>query len=397
MVYKQNMSLTLHAQPDKIYFDVVITNLQTIDTPPPTLYFNETRSVPFLQNPQDYYLSIIRFTLDTPTLPIFIPEIQPNQGNLNLTIYSVTLSWTDPVSGTKYSQLTYITYQTQDNSVPIPLPPNQNPNGLQNNTTGYYSIYNFQYWIYLINNAFTACFNDLNTQVVAAGLVLPTTNAPVMTFDTNNQVAIINCDVLGYNYTSSNYIQIFMNPALYQLFSSFPFTINGLGSSVTNNENVLIQTNTFGGANVIPFPPINPTYDAIQVIQEYSTIALWSPITSVVFCSNTLPIVPTNISAPSVYYNGLSINNNGNNSNVSQIITDFVSDTGFYKPNIVYNPSAQYRLVDMTGNRPVSNLDISVYWKDRIGTLQPFLIGTGTTATLKILFTRKGSIGTTKP
>lgn len=384
-----------HAQADKIYYDVVITNLQTTTNPPPILYFNETRNSPIIQNPEDYYLSIVRFTLDTPTLPIFIPEIQPNQGNLNLTVYSITLSWTDPATSITYHQLNYVNFQTQDNAAPVPLPPNAYANGLQNNTTGYYSIYTFQYWIYLINLTFTACFNALAAQL-PVGTVLPTTNAPILTFDTNSQIAILNCDVLGYDYTSANYIQIFMNPALFQLFSSFPFTVNTL-SAAAFNENVLIQTNTFGGANEIPFPPINPTYTAIQVVQEYSTIALWSPITSIVFCSNTLPIVPTQISAPSVFLNGVSYNNDGNNSNVSQIISDFVSDSGFYKPNIVYNPSAQYRLISLAGNRPISNLDISVFWKDRIGALQPFLIGSGVTATIKILFTRKGTSGTTKP
>jgi len=390
------MSLNSHGQSDKIYYDIVITNLQTVTTPPPVLYFNETRNSPFLNNPEDYYMSIIRFTLDTPTLPIFIPEIQPNQSNINLTIYSVTLSWTSPTTGTTYTQPTYITFQTQDNSAPIPLAPSVNLNKLQDNSQGYYSIYTFQYWIYLVNQGFTTCFNDLSTQVVAAGESLPTPNAPIMTFDTNNQIAILNCDVAGYDYTSSNYIKIYMNPALFQLFGSFPFTVNTL-SSTSQNENVLIQTNTFGGANEIPFPPVSPTYTAIQVIQEYSTIALWSPITSVVFCSNTLPIVPTQISAPSVYLNGLSYNNGGNNSNVSQIITDFVSDSGFYKPNIVYNPTAQYRLIEMTGNRPISNLDISVFWKDRIGALQPFLLGSGVTATIKVLFTKRGSAGSSKP
>ena len=147
-------ALARNAQSDKIYFDIVITNLQTVTAPPPTLYFNENRSVPFLHNPEDYYMSIIRFTLDTPTLPIFIPEIQPNQGNINLTVYSITLSWLDTGTGNTYVQQEYVNYIPQDKSATIPLAPNQLPNGLQNNATGYYSIYTFQYWIYLINLTF---------------------------------------------------------------------------------------------------------------------------------------------------------------------------------------------------------------------------------------------------
>jgi len=380
-----------HAQADKVYLDLVITNLDTTTQAPPTLYYNQTRNSPVISNPEDYYLSIIRFTLDTPTLPIFLPEIQPNQSNVNLTIYSVSLSWTDLISGTTFSQLEYIIYAPQDLSATVPQPPSQTTTGLQDNSTGYYYIYTFQYWIYLINQTFQNCFDNLAIQVAAAGLVLPTNNAPIMTFDTTTLIAILNCDVLGYNYNSTDFIKIYMNPALFQLFSSFPFIIESFNQT-NNNLNVLIQTNTFGGANEIQFPPITPTYTAIQVIQEYSTTALWSPITSIVFCSNTLPIVPTNISAPAVYVDG-TLFNNGNNSMVEQIITDFVSDNGFYKPNIVYNPTAQYRLISLTGNRPIYNVDISVFWKDRIGALVPLKLGSGTTATIKILFTKKGSDG----
>jgi hypothetical protein len=86
------------------------------------------------------------------------------------------------------------------------------------------------------------------------------------------------------------------------------------------------------------------------------------------------------------------INNGGNNANISQIITDFVSDTGLYKPNIVYNPSAQYRYIELLGNRPIYNLDVTIYWKDRTGTLTPFRLSSGSTATLKFFFTKKSSV-----
>jgi hypothetical protein len=166
--------------------------------------------------------------------------------------------------------------------------------------------------------------------------------------------------------------------------------------TVTAGKNVQIQPLGFGGANIVDFPPSAPVasqYKAYQIVQEYSTVALWTPITSVVFTSNTLPIVPNNISAPLLFINGQVYNNGGNNSNISQVITDFVSDTGIYKPNIVYTPTAQYRLVNLVGNTPIYNLDINVFWKDRVGVLQPFRLTSGSTATIKILFQRKNPSG----
>ena len=386
------MSFTFQDTPDLVYYDVTISNLLGIDTVPPVLYFNETRNSPFVYDPESYYLSIVRFTLDTPSLPVFQPEIFPNQANRDLTIYSVTLSWTNPVAPFQtFDQQSYVIWSPQLQASPLPAPPSQTSNKLQNNNTGYYETLNYQYWIYLVNQTFLTCFAALNAQVVAAGLVLPTIHTPSLAWDTVNNVAIMAADVAGYNTSNANHIGIYFNPAMYQLFSSFPSLIKTYGAS-TAGKNVQIQPLGFGGAAIVDFPPSAPPasqYKAYQIVQEYSTIALWTPITSVVFTSNTLPIVPNNISAPLLFVNGQIFNNGGNNSNISQVITDFVSDTGIYKPQIVYTPTAQYRLVNLVGNTPIYNLDINVFWKDRVGVLQPFRLTSGSTATMKILFTRK--------
>jgi len=387
------MSYTGQTIPDKLYYDVIVTNLETKNNPPPILYFNETRNNPFIYNPEEYWMSIIRFTLDTPTLPIFIPSIQPYSADLNLTIYSITLTYTIPATQLTFTQQTYIEFIPQDRFATQPVPPSQTTTGLQNNNTAYYYIYNYQYWIYLVNNAFTACFNDLGAQIAAYNLAhataytLPTTYAPLLNFDTTANIAILTADVAGY---STEQIGIWFNPALFQLFSSFPVVVNNLALNANNQgEAVQIQMDSFQGANTIQYPPNNPTYTAIQVFQEYSTISLWNPVTSIVFCSNTIPIIPNQLSNPLIYVDGTIISNSGNNSNISQVITDFVANDGIYKPNIVYNPSAQYRLVELVGNRPLNNLDVYVYWRDRTGQLQPFRLSSGSTATIKFLFTKK--------
>jgi hypothetical protein len=388
------MSFTQRDTPDKVYYDITISNLQNATTSPPTLYFNETRNSPFVLDPQSYYLSIVRFTLDTNTLPIIAPDIQPApNSNVNLTSYSITLEWQNPVAPFQtFVQQTFLIFDPQNKQAIVPAPPSQTLNGLQNNETGYYDIYNYQYWILLVNNTFQQCYNALNAQVVAAGLALPSAFAPVMSWDTQGNIAILNADQAGYDDTASNYIKIYFNPSLFNLFSSFPFIIES-DDVVPNGKNARIIMSGFGGANVVQFPPVAPTYIALQIVQEYSTIALWTPITSIVFTSNTLPIVSNQVSAPLLFFNGKRFQSGGNNSNIAQIITDFVANDGIYKPNIVYIPSAQYRLVDLVGNSPLYNLDIEVFYKNRVGEFIPVRLGSGGTATIKILFTRKGTGG----
>jgi hypothetical protein len=188
------MSFTQRDTPDKVYYDITISNLQNTTTSPPTLYFNETRNSPFVLDPQSYYLSIVRFTLDTNTLPIISPDIQPApNSNVNLTSYSITLEWQNPVAPFQvFTQQTFLVYIPQNQQAIVPAPPSQTLNGLQNNETGYYDIFNYQYWIQLVNNTFQQCYNALNAQVVGAGLALPSAFAPVMSWDTQGNIAILN-------------------------------------------------------------------------------------------------------------------------------------------------------------------------------------------------------------
>jgi hypothetical protein len=185
------------------------------------------------------------------------------------------------------------------------------------------------------------------------------------------------------------YLEIFFNTPLGQLFSSFPVLITAVNSPQGLNAQLI--TNSYQDTNVIRYPPYLPTYDAIQVFQEFSTIALWCPITAIVFTSNTLPVVSNQVSTPVIYNNGLQIGNNGNNALINQVITDFVSNDAVYKPQLVYEPSAQFRFIQLLSNRPLNTFDLQVYWKDRYGTLIPFYLGSGGTATIKVLFTKKNS------
>ena len=386
------MAINQKLYPDKNYYDITISNLDSGTTIPPILYFNESRSQPFIDKPEDYYLSIIRFSIDTGTaLPVFIPEIQRNQTDINLTVYSVSLQYTDPFLG-PFSVQTYIEWSPQNLVSPLPPPPSTNLNGIQYNGQGYYDCFQYQYFLNLVNQAFQTCFTDLNALIDLTPL---TTHAPIFTFDIQNQIFILNCDVNGYSSTLPRPIGIYMNAGLYQLFGTLPMTINSItGNDSAGNPKGLIyqiQTDTFGGSSITTFPPDSTDqYQAIQVQQETSSIPIWSPVVAIVFCSTTLPVSANQVSAPLIYDNGRTLQQS-NNSNISPIITDIVADNALYTPFLVYNPLAEYRLISLIGNTPLNNLDIQVYWRNRFGELNPLRLPSGGSCTLKILFTRKNT------
>lgn len=387
--------------PDQVYYDVTVTNFQSTTTQPPVFYYNEQRDMPFVSVPEDYYLSILRFTVDTGTLPVFIPSIQPNQGNVNLTIYSVTLSY-------EYLSVTYVaqeflTWVPQDLSAPIPLPPNQSLTGTQVNDTGYYNCYSYTYFLAVVGKAFEDAFASLSAQVVAVGGALPSIEPPYIDWDTSSSSGTLFSDVLGYDTNpNSGYtpIKIFMNAPLFSLFESFPARYLGYELSVLNIQGRNFQLLPFnkGATNLQLITPVNgdPPWTAINLYQECSTTSAWTPIQSLVFISNTLPINPNQVSTPLIFNNGAQISLGGNNSAIANIITDLVSDTGSYRPNLVYLPSAQYRYVTLYGNRPLFNIDLEIFYRLRTGQLIPFRLQSGGTVTLKIAFIKKDTCGKTQ-
>lgn len=389
------MSVTQVTTPSKIYYDINISNyVNQGNTPPPFVSFNESRSNPFLYDPEEYYLSIIRFQLDTPSLPVFIPTITPFSSNPNLTIYSVQLDWTNN-AGTLFSSGNFSLIWSPEFQVAPPPPPSNYADGIQNNSTGYYYTLSYQWFAELVNKTIRLAFLQLNIVCQGqadypyynGGAVIPEPALkPLIKFVANTGLFTIEFPSVGFSYNttilggSANFpLKLTMNAPLYQLFSSFPSVV-----SFPNSNSNLITLLTDNLSNAVL------TATLIVVTEEYSTIALWSPVTGITFTSNTLPIIPNQISSPIIYANGIQFPFS-NTSNFQQIVTDFVSDNGIYKPSIVYQPTAEYRLIELLGNTPLSNLDINVFWKDRLGRFNPFTLTSGSSATIKILFTKKGT------
>ena len=377
--------------PDMVYYDIVSTNFQSTTTEEPFLRFNETRTNPVIQNTGDYYLSIVRFSLDTYNLPNLICEIQPNQGNPDLSIYSVTLEYDDGVGGVTPSSQEYLIWEPQNKNAQVPIPPNATSNKFQENTN-YYYVYQFQYFLSIVNTALGSALTSLIANTGGALSPIALALQPVLTWDVTSQKAILQAQTAFYDKENVAKIKIYMNPPLFALFNSFP-SLNFGTKNVSLGRNYQLVIANFGGVNTIELPtnPVPPAVASVwtQMFQEFSTIDTWSPVASIVFTSNTIPIISNQLSAPLVFNDGQSSSGIGNNANFAQVITDMATNQQVFKPNVLYNPTAEYRRIDMTGNTPLNNIDINVYWRDKLGQLIPFTLASGASASVKFLFERK--------
>lgn len=446
------------AIPDNIYYDVLITNFNSTTGDPIPIYFNENRTNPILPITGEYEMSIIRFQVDTPDLPVFIPVIKPEQNLKDLTNYVITLTIT-PATGpdgstpntTTFVSQANIIWVTQDSSAPVPPGPNAN-GGYQSNVGDYYYCYSYQHFQSLINATLVRAFSYLKQALINFGYNGGATNkelfnvlSPIFSWDSTTNCAVISTpqfkndnvspafetryiNSIGNIEPNPNGVKMYFNSPLFQLFSSFNADFKGQNNSITtnagyiqnpnattpNNQSIQIPTSTFitltglnyeiiilnqQGTNQILTPNIYPVTNPnnavntnnlfIQTFQEYSTTINWTPVESIVFVSNTLPIVSNQLASPVIFNENQPITGNGNNAKFAQIITDIASNDQSYKPNLLYNPTAEYRMISMTGNRPLTNVDVSVFWRNKLGNIFPLNLLSGGSCSLKFLFRKR--------
>jgi hypothetical protein len=367
--------------PDHIYLDIsMINDDRTGTNQAPFLYFNETRNNPILMNASQYYLSVVRFDLKTGSLPIFLPQVDLSQTDPNKLIYKICLSY-DGIDS-----VVNLNWIAQDFNARSP----ENPLDSKDINSAYYNCYSFQHFVLTImNNAFLTAMNNLVTLVNSAGKVLPTINPPIVEWDINTFKIIIDADILGFDSSLLKPIQIFFNTPLYSLFSSLDALY--YGTNVTNGKNYLIYIKNMSNGNIYNLNSIN----YLQAYQEFSTFPTVSnPVQSIVFATSLLPVVPSQVTVPKVFNDLSNFFSGFSNANFTNVVTDFEIEVlagSLYKPLIHYNPTAQFRYIDMQSDIPIQNIDIAVYWKDNYNILHPFTLQSQNSCNIKILFQKKNS------
>lgn len=361
--------------PTHIYYDLSYTNNNTTGSSNPVvLTLSDTRSTPFIQSCDDYYASIVRFSIQTPSLPVFIPQVQLGQSDVNKLAYSVTLSCNSQTVTTP------ITYVPNDKTQPIPNAPLVN----QDLSSTYYFIYSYQQWLKMINDALEICY-----QALLLKTALPSTKAPYFELDPYSLVFILNADQLGYDMYANptTCIKMFCNGAFNTVMSNFQF------NTVTNptNPETPFQFVIFTSPNSSNL--LSGTITYMQMYQETTgSSALLNPVESIVLTTGILPINNSNIGLPKIFNNQGQLISTGNNSNISPIISDFQIEfnaLNTYRNEIQYTPFSEYRLIDMFGGVPISNIQIGVLWKDIYGNFRNFYLNSGCSANMKLMFRRR--------
>jgi hypothetical protein len=416
------------AEPTHIYYDLEIANQSLADTgvPPNRLAFTQVRSSPVLDNPNDYFMSIVRFSLDTAGgLPIFIPQIDleqlPADPNFpNGTVYEVTLGYQDITSGN--ATLLAGVFSTR-NVVYIPhssastagiaggaFAPPTTPLTVRNTTSNYYWVQNINQWIMMINDALDKAWADVVSIVntaVAGTIVAPNLEPPYLSWDDETNKAVMwaplaladqgrywNPFTTAISPAKQN---IWFNSPLHILFSSFEYAFQGYAPPQSFLLRIYDRGNIglSGTTNVFPAgtaPSVYPPWIALAMTQSFSTGPTMTPITSIIFTTSLLPVLPSLLGVPQLFSGSNSGLGNQDNNNIINTVTDLevnLTRGDEYLPNVIYEPTAEYRLLDLQSNAPLTSIQISVVWKDIFGQLHDFYLQNGCGATMKVMFRKK--------
>ena len=198
-----------------------------------------------------------------------------------------------------------------------------------------------------------------------------------------------------------------------------PTTINGAGptTGLFGATNEVFFTNAFytnvNDFRLAPYsgtPPLGfvPTttinYQKVYwaVAQDFACVdTMWSPIASLVFTSQLIPVTKEEQSDPTVLGNG----NLGNSAVTTKsafqpIVGDLeidLADHGAdaYRGFIKYEPQAQFRMSDIAGSQDLRSLDIQLWWKGRLdGQLYPVNMFNLSSVSIKMMFRKKGLANT---
>lgn len=398
-------------EPDYIYYNASIVNNRITDSgqEDPTVGFNENRQQPIVKDSSKYNFTITRFTCNGTglLLPMFIPQIQVGQSDPTLTVYSITMELSVNIGGVpnSYETRQYIHWVPQFTDESVPKPPIESQ---EIANSRYYWCMDYTHWLKLVNNTYEQCLTDLQAQVTVDYPVYTlATQAPRMIRDPTTNLFSVYYDTYGFGgidrlsigTTADEDFIMYCNSNFWGLFSNFEN--NYIGNEALNNgkeyeltvRNILGQ-NIASQQSPSPTAPA-PTTKYYVMTQDYpSTSNLWSPIASIVFTTNLIPIQAEQTSEPisvGTDYTGTV----ATGSNFSNIITDIalpLTNAHGYKEFLEYIPSAQYRMVSLAGsNTPIQNVDVRVYFKLRLSNeLVPLKMFNLSSVEVKVLFVKKG-------
>ena len=313
--------------------------------------FDESRTVPLIENPNDYELSIVRFSIPAQNIPILI---WPGDD-----VFKISIEWKG------FTASSFLQFSGQGLNV----------YGL--------AIYTYQELCDIFNAAFLDIHVQLTNQFPGP---LPGTEdwlfyayKPVKyLYDPNKFIFEIPYEtpVTKGNWDTkvlpSDPIQIFFNREMAKLIRGHQFSVN-----TSDNDKFFKLEVGNNGNNIVLDQDGELVY---KLKQEFVTLSSINDLDNIIFRTSKVPVVSE--------YLGSQTNQ------TQQILTDFelLQENSFDGSDIQFFPSGPLRYYPLQTNTDFRDIDVQVFWKNREGSEFPLFISPGEKCSIKIQFRKVPAI-----
>jgi hypothetical protein len=366
------------SSPDVLYYNITIQteNIFTsgkttgADAQSTDASITALNNIPVLDTPDQYYGSIVRFSVPCFTVPTIAFTVQTpilTAQDLNKGIGSFTFKY-----GNTTSLQSFHIFKPQIEDAQLP----KYPSATQDFSTYYYFIYSYVWLMDIYNTALKVAFADLQAQEQG----LATAVCPFFYYNPNTQLITLYADKLFFDNSLPTPIYLFFNNISQQWYNGLNYNLQDVGSAngcdcyfiISNQNNLNTQT-------------INAV-DYLTNIQDFVSLAYLSPLKNIVITSSM------NVISEVFFVNQQSAIQNQSFINV---LTDFIPDlsggqeAGVSSKIFIYNANSLYRVFQFRDITPLYTINMGISWVDQLGNFYPLSLVKGTQATMKIMFIKK--------
>jgi hypothetical protein len=361
--------------PDITYFNLTLTGIddgnagkifktQGNQYPIPAYLLTNQNQV-ILENPDEWFCSIIRFSVPCLNVPIIQFLVQTPVLDINKGIYSFTLKWKNFVSAQ-----TFVQFEPEVFPPLVQLPQVGTPT---QTFTDYYFLYDYTHLIGMLNKALISATNSLNTN---SGQVF---KPPFLHYDSQTQLISLYADSSTFDGTLADPVYLWFNFAMANFLQAIPYHTYDYGD--TQGLDNVIQIYSGQGLNQQTIGAI--TYNVVS--QQYISLAYMSFLKSVIIATDM------NIIAEGGFINEIT---SLQNTSYTNILTDFLPDLSIPQAGVsnsifIYNAPSLYRLFQFKQSQPLQSLSIRVYFTDSLNNVYPLYIDKGQSIDLKFMFIKK--------
>lgn len=337
-------STVTHEQGDNIsYLDVNVINDSQKRS---QATFTVNRSGPIIDNPEDYFCSIVRFTIPLTSVPLM-------RWFSGLNFVSVQYSGLTSTQEAKYIQTDFNSH----GDVPSAIVPG--------------GVYSYQTVCQSVNAAISTCCTTLGLPV-----------APYMTFaDAKFTITFPSSWNDSYPFSNPSKPHLFFDRNLFGLFVSFQ-----------NMSFDLNQNNSYLDYLIICTDNKNNTVGAtLTNTQEWDSLQYMNQLSNISIVSQKLPCIGDDLA-------NTALQSGTFGSESIKVITDFEIDKsppGSQRSQAQYQASV-YRYIDLIGQKSLLSLDFSffTYWEDllnvnNVNAYRPLFLNPYESLSLKIMFKKK--------